>query len=152
MTGKKYSFTPSSDNTFNNPISSAKMNKLLDLLALKPANRVLDIGAGNCEISIRLIEKYGVHATAIEIHEQDIKEAQINATGRIPLNKLDIIKQDVNTAIKNYDNNHFDLGICIGATHAIGNYHTTISALKKYVKKGGLILIADCYWKIPPLR
>jgi len=97
-----------------------------------------------------LIEKYNVSATAIELDEGSIEEGKRRAGGRIPIEKIEFINEDAKAAIGNYSNAHFDLGICIGSTHAIGGLSATIKALKRCVKKGGFVLIAEGYWKKTP--
>jgi SAM-dependent methyltransferase len=48
----------------------------------------------------------------------------------------------------------FDLGICIGATHAFGAgeaaYPNAIRRLKHHVRPGGYLLIGESYWKKEP--
>lgn len=150
MDRNKYSAIAHRDHVFSNPINSAKINKIINLIPLKPRNKVIDIGAGTCELPIRLIEKYNVTATAIELYKGSIDKGKQRAEGRIPMEKIDFINEDVKAVIENYSNNHFDLGICLGATHAIGDLISTIQVLKKCVKKDGFILIGEGYWKQPP--
>ncbi|MEK1832051.1 hypothetical protein AAAC51_33725 [Priestia megaterium] len=46
--------------------------------------------------------------------------------------------------------NHFDVGICVGSTHALGSLELTLQSLKRNVKKGGFILVGEGYWKKKP--
>ncbi|WP_337017672.1 hypothetical protein [Oceanobacillus massiliensis] len=39
---------------------------MINLTLLEPESKVIDIGAGMCELPIRLIEKYSVSATVID--------------------------------------------------------------------------------------
>ncbi|WP_337017670.1 SAM-dependent methyltransferase [Oceanobacillus massiliensis] len=66
------------------------------------------------------------------------------------MENIDFINDNAKSVVENYSNNNFDLGICVGSTHAIGNFSSTIKALKKCVKKGGFILIGEGYWKQSP--
>ncbi|MHC8970094.1 SAM-dependent methyltransferase [Priestia aryabhattai] len=63
MDRNKYSSIAHREHLFSNPISEIKINKIIDFLQLEPHAKVLDIGAGKCELLIRLVEKYGIEAT-----------------------------------------------------------------------------------------
>jgi SAM-dependent methyltransferase len=133
---------------FSNPISEKKLMKMIQMISPKPQDQVLDIGAGKCELLIRLVENYKVKATAIELYDGAIEEAKKQASTRIPDGSIDFIIDDANAAVKNL--NQFDLGICIGSTHALGGLESTLQTLKHVVKKDGYILIGEGYWKQTP--
>jgi hypothetical protein len=50
---------------YNNPVSPAKMEEMIDLLPLEPSATVLDIGTGQAELLIRLVERYQVSALGL---------------------------------------------------------------------------------------
>ncbi|GIO35476.1 hypothetical protein J41TS12_03370 [Paenibacillus antibioticophila] len=54
---------------FSNPLSSAKLMGIIQKTSLQPQAKVIDIGAGKCELLIRLVEQYQVTATGIELYE-----------------------------------------------------------------------------------
>src|SRR5690625_5127572 len=112
MNRNKYSSIAHRDHVFSNPISSSKINKMINLIPLRPESKVIDIGAGTCELPIRLIDKYSVSATAIEIYEGSIEEGKKRASGRIPMENIDFINENAKSVVENYSNNNFDLGIC----------------------------------------
>ncbi len=68
---------------FNNPISSEKADRLISLLDLRSDGRVLDVGCGNGEFLIRVIERYGVTGLGIDNSPEAIASARENAGGRI---------------------------------------------------------------------
>ncbi|MBP2242969.1 ubiquinone/menaquinone biosynthesis C-methylase UbiE [Cytobacillus eiseniae] len=150
MNRDKYSAIAHRDHVFSNPISTEKVNKLIDLIPLKPENKMIDIGAGSCELPIRFVETYDVTATAIERYDGAINRGKQRANGRIPMEKIDFIQADAKTVVEAFPEHHFDLGVCIGSTHAIGDFSSTIQALKKCVRKDGYILIGEGYWKQSP--
>ncbi|WP_310883704.1 SAM-dependent methyltransferase [Priestia megaterium] len=149
MDRNKYSSIAHREHLFSNPISEIKINRIIDFLQLEPHAKVLDIGAGKCELLIRLVEKYGIEATAVESYEGSILEAKQQAQKRIPEEKITYIVQDAKQVISEYVN-HFDVGICVGSTHALGSLELTLQALKRNVKKGGFILVGEGYWKNKP--
>lgn len=133
-----------------NPISSDKVNKAIHLLQLDPKNRVIDFGAGKGEILIRTIEKYGVHGTAVELQDGLGSEITLAAQGRIPEEKLKVVLKDAKLFLQDDLCEPFDAAFCIGSTHAFGTYMDAIAALSKVVRKGGVILAGNGYWKQPP--
>jgi len=44
----------------------------------------------------------------------------------------------------------FDAALCIGSTHAFGDFVKTLEAAAKCIKSGGVLVVAEGYWKRPP--
>lgn len=150
MDRNRFSAIAHRNHAFNNPINEAKIMKMIDMVLLKSEDKVIDIGAGKCELLIRLVEKYNISGTAIELYGGAIEEAKKNAGGRIPEGSIEFIIDDANVAIEKFEQDEFDLGICIGATHALGGLDTTLKKMKRLVNKSGYILIGEGYWKQRP--
>ncbi|MDH2364105.1 SAM-dependent methyltransferase [Priestia megaterium] len=149
MDRNQFSAIAHSEHLFSNPISETKINRIIDFLQLEPHAKVLDIGAGKCELLIRLVEKYDIEATAVELYEGSILEAKKQAQKRISEGKITYIVKDAKQVISEYVD-HFDVGICVGSSHALGSLELTLQALKGSVKKGGFILVGEGYWKKKP--
>jgi len=150
MDRNKFSAIAHRDHAFANPIGEAKLMKILGMTNLKPNNNVLDIGAGKCELLIRLVEGYQVKGTAIELYDGAIEEAKRRAATRIPKESIDYIAADAGVAVKGFGLGSFDLGVCIGSTHALGGLEETLGILKNLVKKNGYIVVGEGYWKQSP--
>lgn len=150
MDPNKFSAITQESLVYNNPISSGKINKMIDLMPLNPDDRLVDIGAGTCEIPIRFIEKYGCSVTAVELSDSAIEVATLRAQNRAPQERLTFIHEDAKHFISDFTSEPYDAGICIGSTHAIGDLASTIETLRKCVKKHGLILVGEGYWKQRP--
>jgi len=137
---------------FNSPISSQKVDQIIDVLNLSEGDRVLDVGCGTGEFLIRVIEQKQVQGLGIDQQSELIYVANKMASSRIAKNSYEFIKADVNSFILEEDS--YDLGICIGSTHAFGSgeaaYPNTIRELMRAVKPGGLILVGEGYWKQEP--
>jgi ubiquinone/menaquinone biosynthesis C-methylase UbiE len=146
----KFSAIAHRNHVFSNPINEEKIMKMVRMIDPKPNAKVIDIGAGKCELLIRLVEHYKVSATAIESYAGAIEEARNRARSRISEGSIDFMIEDANKAILSYKQDEFDLGICIGATHALGGLESTLQILRRIVKKDGYILIGDGYWKKSP--
>ena len=44
----------------------------------------------------------------------------------------------------------FDAALCVGSTHAFGDYRRALRALSAAVRPGGLLLVGEGYWKRDP--
>lgn len=151
MDKNKFSAIAHQNHTFYNPINEKKIDKVIELLALKDNDKVIDIGAGKGEILLRIIERYQSKCTAIEKYAYFTEQLQVNAQSRGISNNIKIITEDANVALERL-NDPFDVAICIGSTHALGGLHETLDILRKCVKKGGYVLIGEGYWKQQPSK
>jgi ubiquinone/menaquinone biosynthesis C-methylase UbiE len=152
MDRNKFSSIAHRNHAFSNPITEAKLMKMIQMISPKPSDKIIDIGAGKCELLIRLVENYQVTATAIELYEGSINEAKQLASGRIPDHSIDFVVNDANTAVNRYETGSYDAGICIGSTHALGGLASTLEEMKRLVKTNGYILIGEGYWKQRPSK
>src|SRR3954465_7244590 len=100
MDRNKFSAIAHRSHAFSNPISEAKIMKMLGIVSPKAENMVIDIGAGKCELLFRLVENYQVSATAIEIYEGAIEEAKRKASTRIPEGRIEFIVEDATSAVE----------------------------------------------------
>jgi ubiquinone/menaquinone biosynthesis C-methylase UbiE len=146
----RFSAIAHGNHAFSNPISEAKIMKMMQIVSPKFNDKVIDIGAGKCELPIRLIENYQVTATAIELYDGAIEEAKRRASNRITSDNIEFIVDDANVAVGRCGQSIYDLGICIGSTHALGGLESTLQALNRLVRKNGYILIGEGYWKQTP--
>lgn len=135
---------------FNNPVSTAKLDRVIGMVGLQPGHQVLDVGAGTCELLIRLVERFRVAATAVELDGPAIAEARRRAQGRIPPDSITFLVDDARQAVPALAAGAFDLGICIGATHALGGLGQTLQELRRCVRPGGHLVIGEGYWKQKP--
>jgi len=138
------------NHAFSNPLSEEKIMKMIRRVSPKPQDKIIDIGAGKCELLIRLVEDYQISATAIELYDGSVEEAKRRASSRIPAGSIEYIVEDANVAVERCEQGQYDIGICIGSTHALGGLESTIQTLKRLVKKNGYILIGEGYWKQTP--
>lgn len=150
MDRNRFSAIAHRNHVYCNPISEAKVTKMIKMVSPKPKSKVIDIGAGKCELLIRLVENYEITATAIELYDGFIEKAKKQASERIPEGSIDFVMEDAKTAVERCDQEGFDLGICIGSTHALGGLEKTLQTLVGLVKKNGYILIGEGYWKQSP--
>lgn len=146
---QKFSEIAHRNHDFYNPISESKLMKMVEKASLKKDDKVIDVGSGQGELLIRLVEKYGVSATGMEIYEGAVEEAKRKARDRVPEGKIEFITGDASQAVDQCEEG-FSLGICIGSTHALGGLESTLATLKRLVKKDGYIVVGEGYWKQRP--
>ena len=136
---------------WNNPISEQKFDKIAGALGLSPKDRVLDVGCGNGEVLIRLVERYGVQAVGIDNSEEAIQESRRRSTVRV--RKADLDWLVVDAASWKTERESFDLAVCIGSTHAfglgVGAYERAIQNLIPLVRCGGALLMGEGYMRTP---
>ncbi|WP_413303981.1 class I SAM-dependent methyltransferase [Bacillus sp. 1P10SD] len=152
MDRNRFSAIAHRNHAFSNPINEIKMMKMIRMMSLEPNMKVIDFGAGKCELLIRLVEDFNITGTAIELYDGAIEEAKLKALNRIPEGRIDFIVEDASMAVRRLEANKFDVGICIGSTHALGGLESTLETMKRVVKKDGFILIGEGYWRKTPSK
>lgn len=138
---------------FNSPISSQKADQFVQLLDLRSGDRVIDAGCGTGDFLLLLAAHHrGVHGLGIDQDPRCIATAQANATAQGLASQCEFRTADVNQL--EAESGSFDLGICIGSTHAFGAgdsaYPNTIKRLKYLVRPSGYLLVGEGHWKQEP--
>lgn len=134
---------------YNNPFSTAKIEEIIELLPLTAQSTVLEIGSGQGELLIRLVERYQVSALGLELDASDIEEAREQAAARVPDGKIEFRECDA----RSFETApSFDLAVCLGACHIHSGFRPTLEHLARFVRPGGQLLIGDCYWKQEPAQ
>jgi cyclopropane fatty-acyl-phospholipid synthase-like methyltransferase len=103
---------------FNSPIGDEKADRLVQLLELPPGGRALDAGCGTGELLLRVVAHHGVHGVGVDQDPRCIAAAQAKAGARGLVSRCEFRAADVR--VLEVGPAAFDLGICIGATHAFG--------------------------------
>ena len=150
MDRERFSFIAHRSHDFCNPVSEVKIGRAIELLALNAGDRVVDFGAGKCELLIRLVERYSVRATGVEPSTLFAGEARQRALGRVADDGLVIAEQDAESFVAQDREARFHAALWVGSTHAFGDYVRTLDALKAAVSPGGKIFVGEGYWKRPP--
>jgi ubiquinone/menaquinone biosynthesis C-methylase UbiE len=148
MNRTRFSTLAHRDHTFANPVTGTKIDRVLSLLDLEPGHRVLDVGCGNAEVLIRLIERYGVEGVGVDPNGEMLKTGRERAVGRVPPARLQL--HELLITEFPVEPETYDAALCIGATHAYNGYVNTLIELKSVVRPGGRILVGEGYWKCSP--
>ena len=147
MDHTRYSTLAHHDHVFCNPLSDAKVDRLIGLLDLNPGARVIDVGCGKGEMLIRIAERWPAHVTGVDTNASFLDEARARAR-RVHAERVVFHLG----AMKDFDAapESFDAGLCIGASHAFGTYRDALRGLRRLLRPGGLALVGDGYWRRAP--
>ena len=136
------------DHVYANPLSPARLEEIMSLLALPNRAQVLDIGCGRAELLIRLGERYGVVGVGIDKSPYAIKRARDESARRPSDGQLVFFHQDGSEYFA--PPNSFDLAVCLGASWIFHGHRPTLAALARYVRAGGHVMVGQPFWMHPP--
>jgi SAM-dependent methyltransferase len=103
------------DLAFHDPLDPAVVDEVLDVAALGPADRALDLGCGPGELRVRLAERTGCGGLGVDLAAGQIEEARRRAATRAPQAGLEFRAADAGTV-----DGVFALSACVGSSHALG--------------------------------
>lgn len=148
MNPQKFSSIAHRDHDYCNPISVAKMERVLDLLPLDETSRVLDLGCGRAELALRIIERFGSTVIAVDHSALMLDAARERAQWTGALGKLHLDDTD----IRNYqaDPETFHLSVMLGAGGIDGGMPGICRQLKTWTQGGGYLLIGEGFWQRKP--
>ncbi|HVO88908.1 MAG TPA: methyltransferase domain-containing protein [Casimicrobiaceae bacterium] len=148
MNPQKFSAIAHRDHDYCNPISASKIERLLDLLPLDENSRVLDLGCGRAELSLRIIERFGSQVVAVDNSSLMLDAARERAEWTGALRKLHL--DDIDIREFRADPETFHLSVMLGAGGIPGGMSGICKQLKVWTRSGGYILIGEGYWKQKP--
>jgi SAM-dependent methyltransferase len=136
------------DHVVCNPTSPERLDELIALLELPADAVVWEAAPGKGELLVRLVERYGVNATGVDLSPFEIAVARQRATARVPDARIDLIEGDAAQHMPPPAS--ADLTICLGASWIWDGHRGTVRALREITRPGGLVLVGEPYWKREP--
>ncbi len=136
--------------SFMNPLGERAVASLLEILALPKGGNVADFGAGKCELAIRLVQRFGVHAECVELSPVLAADARSRAASRLPHGGLTVHEGDAGHFKGTIPPESFDLTVCMGSSHALGGFAQAAKTLARLTRPGGWVLMGEGFWKQPP--
>ena len=148
MDHAKFSTIAHSHHEFLNPIEPETLGAATSRLGLGRNTRAFDAGCGKAALLIRLAESDGSICVGVDTNPAFLAAGRAEAARRgvADLVSLHEIEAERFAA----GPRSFDLGICIGSTHAFGGYGATLRALTRRVRPGGHLLVGEGYWRRAP--
>lgn len=148
MDRTRYSTIAHHHHLFCSPLFPATVDHMIELMNLPPGARVLDVGCGKAEMLIRTIERTRGTGVGIDPNDGFLAEATARAAGRIPAGSLTLhCARFEDVAL---EPGSFDAVMCVGSTHAIGNYSLALAPLAKLARSGGIVVAGEGYWRQDP--
>ena len=148
MNQQKFSAIAHRDHDYCNPISAPKIERLLDLLPLDGTSRVLDLGCGRAELSLRIIERFGSTVIAVDNSSLMLDAARERAEWTGALHKLHLDDADIRQF--RADPETFHLSVMLGAGGIDGGMGGMCRKLKEWTTSGGYIMIGHGFWQQRP--
>lgn len=135
---------------FNNPFTPERIDSLLDELWLTETAKILDVGCGQGELILRLLQRFNCQAVGIDVDETAVQIAQQKLANYAP----NVTLHTAPFGHITFPANQFDACFSLGTTHAFGDVGEALdnafASLKVITKPGGLIILGDGYWRQQP--
>jgi SAM-dependent methyltransferase len=132
-----------------NPTSEEKLARLVDLVRLPTAARVVDIACGTGEFLVRLAEAYGVRGVGVDISPFFIAEAERRLRARAPRAEITLTQMD-GAQFKPEKPHSLALASCIGASWVFGGHARTLDALVGMAEPDGWVIVGEPFWLREP--
>lgn len=120
-----------------------ELPSIFRMLNLTPQKTVLDIPCGQGGVSVYLAKEYGVSVDGYDLLQGFIDSANEYAAEHHVQSRCRFFADDIRTAIE--AGREYDLVLWSAAPHLWENFKQTVEQLRKCIKPGGYIVIADAY-------
>jgi SAM-dependent methyltransferase len=129
-----------------NPISTVKLDRLIEQFDLRPGARVLDLGCGKGELLFRIGGRYPIEGVGVDLAPALLDEGRRARGDRAPGSTIELVAGDALAWSGQPES--FDLTATVGAS--VGGYAATLQRLRDVTRPGGLVLLGEGYWRRPP--
>ena len=131
-----------------NPLSEAKADELIALLALRDGARVLDIACGKAEFLVRTAKRWKCSAVGVDISPHFVADARAKVEAAGLEAAIEIVEANGSEYVGKPS--FFDAAVCLGASWIWGGLEGTLGALSSWAKPGGLVVVGEPFWRCAP--
>jgi SAM-dependent methyltransferase len=129
-----------------NPLAGTTLNEAIDELRLAPGSRVLDLGCGKAEALRRVVERFDAHGVGVDLSPFALAQARA-ASMELRHGTLQLVEAD---ALAYRADAPFDAVMALGPGWEHDSFGALIRQLYPYVAPGGMLLLADGFWRTEP--
>ena len=137
-----FQVVPCSPETGDCPWFRGFRARLVDLVQLPTAARVVDIAYGKGEFLIRLAEAYGVRGAGVDLSPLFIADAERRLRARVPQAGITFIQMD-GADFKPDKPNSLTPASCIGASWVLGGHARTLDAPVGMAEPDGWVIVGS---------
>ncbi|MGE0790842.1 MAG: cyclopropane-fatty-acyl-phospholipid synthase family protein [Sandaracinaceae bacterium] len=130
------------------PIRAARVESILDRLALGAGHHALDLACGRAELLIRLVERFGVAATGVDRSAAAIAIAEAELARRAPAATVSLVVGDA-TRFAPSSSEH-DVVSWLGGPYLDGGFASTLRRLASWTRPGGHVIVGHGFWASEP--
>lgn len=136
------------DHVLCNPTSEAKIDRLVEVLDLPDAARVLDIACGKAEFLARLARRWRCSGVGVDLSPAFVADARARVKSAGLEARLEIVEG--NGAEYAGEPGSFDLATCLGASWIFDGHAGTLRALAGWTRPDGWVVVGEPYWRREP--
>lgn len=129
------------------PGGRGSTDRLLQLAAVRPGERVLDIGCGVGTTAIRLAQEYDAQVVAADIAPLMRERARRNVDDARVTGKVSVEDADIRSLT--YPDDSFD-GVVAEAVTMFVSRRKAAAELARVTRPGGWVLATEFFWREPP--
>jgi ubiquinone/menaquinone biosynthesis C-methylase UbiE len=144
----KFTTIAHADHALCSPISEAKLDRVIELLDLPPDARVLDAGCGKGELLIRVVKRWNARGIGVDPNGEFLAAARHRAGALVAGREIEWREAEMSDVA--FGAGTLDAAMCVGATHAFGDYSATLRGLRDLVRPGGVVLVGEGFWRRVP--
>jgi SAM-dependent methyltransferase len=146
----KYYAVTHADHGMMNPMSEETMARIVSLLDIPPAPRVVDIGCGKGALLLLLARRFPrARLVGVDLSPYSLRAARKAARAAGAARRIELWLGD-GARYRPPRPHAFDLAACVGASWSFGGYAGTLRALARMARAGGVVVVGEPFWKKRP--
>ena len=142
----KYRSIVEADHHIQNPLSPAKLTRVIDYLRLADGDRAIDVGSGKGSLLLAMAERHRIEAVGLELNPAFASAARQTLAASELVGAVTVI--DGPALDYEVVPGSFDVAVTIGATFALGGFEQSLDWLAAVVRSGGRIAVGEPFARL----